>query len=253
MKPLYLLLCCLMAVGAVAQEIEYVDRKAKPETKKKAFAMIVSTQVNDTCWEKGYYKKNGPCFLSIRYKDRTEAVQHGRYVRFGKDGCADTVGYYANGKKEGRWIVPGDNCLTLYILEYANDKLISVQDSTQFGMERKKWKDSLLALNPPDTTEIDSEFPGGPRGWQQYLNRNLRYPAEAIDDEVMGQVNVAFIVKPDGNIEDPFIWKSADYYLDKESLRIIIKSQLWEPARLFGKKIRSYKIQPVVYRLEYGK
>lgn len=242
-----------MAVGAVAQEIQFVDKNGKPSEKKKAAAMIVNTYVSDTCWERSYYKKYGPCFLSVRYKDEKETIQHGRYVRFDRNGCADTIGYYLNGKKEGRWIVPGDNCRTLYVLEYENDKLISVKDSTQLGVDRKKWKDSLLATNPADTAEIESEFPGGPRGWQQYLNKNLRYPMEAIDNEVMGEVNVAFVVKSDGNVEDPFIWRSADYYLDKEALRIIIKSQLWTPAQLFGKKVKSYKIQPVVYKLQYGK
>lgn len=241
-----------MAVGAVAQDIQYVDKSGKPATQKKAAAMIVFTAVNDTCWERNYYKKNGPCFLSVRYKDQNTTVQHGRYVKFGRDGCADTLGYYANGKKVGRWIVPGDNCRTLYVLEYDNDKLISVTDSTQLGIERDKRRDSLLALNPKDTAEIESEFPGGPRGWQQYLNKNLRYPHEAIDAEVMGEVNVAFVIKSDGNIEDPFIWRSADYYLDKEAMRIIIKSQLWVPAQQYGKKVKSYKIQPVIYRLERG-
>jgi periplasmic protein TonB len=252
MKSLYLLLCCLVAVSAVAQDIQYVDKSGRPAEKKKAAAMIVSTRVNDTCWEKNYYKKFGPCFLSVRYKDANASIQHGRYVKFGRDGCADSLGYYANGKKEGLWTVPGDNCRTLYALQYKDDKLISVTDSTQLGIERNRRRDSALRLNPADTAEIESEFPGGPRGWQVYLNKNLRYPQEAIDDEVMGEVNVAFIVKADGSVEDPFIWKSADYYLDKESLRIIIKSQQWVPAQQFGKKVKSYKIQPVVYRLERG-
>jgi periplasmic protein TonB len=241
-----------MAVGAVAQDIQYVDRNGRPASKKKAASMIVSTRVNDTCWEKSYFKASGPCFLSVRYKDNSATVQHGRYVRFGRDGCADTIGYYINGKKDGRWYIPGDNCRTLYLLEYENDKLISVTDSTQQNARRKRFQDSMRLLFPKDSAEIESEFPGGPRGWQQYLSKNLRYPAEAVDDEVMGQVNVAFIVKSDGNIEDPFIWRSADYFLDREAMRMIYKSPLWVPAQEFGRKVRSYKIQPIVFRLERG-
>jgi protein TonB len=252
MKPLYLFLCCLMAVGAVAQDIQYVDKGGKPASKKKAAGMIVSTQVNDTCWEKSYFKTNGPCFLSVRYKDQKENVQHGRYVVFGRNGCADTIGYYKNGKREGRWIVPGDNCRTLYVLEYENNKLLSVIDSTQLNAQHEKRRDSLMRLNPQDTTEIESDFAGGPRGWQKYLNQNLRYPAEAIDAEVMGEVIVAFVVKADGSVEDPFIWRSADYYLDNEAMRMVIKSPAWVPAQQFGKKVRSYKLQPVVFRLERG-
>lgn len=247
------LLCCLMAVGAVAQEIEYVDRKARPESKKKAYAMIVSTQVNDTCWEKNYYKKNGPCFLSIRFKDRNEAIQHGRYIRFGRDGCADTVGYYANGKKEGGWLVLGDNCLTQSLVEYRNDILISVTDSNELRNISQKTSDSISSLNPEYTAQIEAEYPGGIGAWHQFMNKNLRYPQEAIDDEVMGMSSVAFVVNTDGSIEDPFTWKSADYFLDRESIRIIIKSGKWEPATLYGTKVKARKIQPIVYKLEYGR
>lgn len=240
-----------MAIGAVAQDIQYVDKQGRPESQKKAAAMIVATRISDTCWQKSYYKKYGPCFLSVQYKDRKETIQHGNYVRFRRDGCADTIGFYVNGQKQGHWVVPGDNCRTLYVLEYVNDKLISVKDSTQVGLDRKKWKDSiLLTLKPADTAEIESEFAGGARGWQQYLNKNLRYPQEAIDAEVMGETIVAFVVKPDGSVEDPFIWRSADYYIDKEAMRMIIKSPAWTPAQQFGKKVRSYKLQPIVFRLE---
>lgn len=252
MKPLYLLLCCLMAVSAVAQDIEYVDKKGRPESQKKAAAMIVTAKVSDTCWQKSFYKKYGPCTLSVQYKDPKQTIQHGRYVKFGRDGCADSVGYYANGKKHGRWIVPGDNCRTLYLLEYDNDKLVSIKDSTQLAIDGKKWTDSILATKPADTAQIESEFPGESSGWQRYLNKNLRYPQEAIDAEVMGEAIVAFVVKADGNVEQPFIWKSADYYLDKEAMRMIIKSPAWVPAQQFGKKVRSYKLQPVVFRLERG-
>lgn len=252
MKPLYIVLCCLMAASALAQDIQYVNRDGKPSTKKKAFGMTVFTRVNDTCWERNYYKAGGPCLISVRYKDQDATVQHGRYVKFRRDGCADTIGFYNNGKKEGRWAVPGQNCRTLYMLEYANDKLIAVTDSTELAARRKRSRDSLLRLNPSDTSEIESEFPGGAKSWQQYLNRNFTYPKEAIDDETMGDVWVAFEVKTDGGIEAPFIWRSAGYYLDREAMRIIVKSARWEPARQFGKKVRSYKIQPVIFRLERG-
>ena len=38
--------------------------------------------------------------------------------------------------------------------------------------------------------EIESEFPGGTSAWMRYLNKSLRYPQEAIDNEVQGNVIV---------------------------------------------------------------
>ncbi|HMH34780.1 MAG TPA: M56/M15 family metallopeptidase, partial [Puia sp.] len=38
--------------------------------------------------------------------------------------------------------------------------------------------------------EIESDFPGGPRAWAQYLNKNLHYPDEAVNHEIQGNVVV---------------------------------------------------------------
>src|ERR1044072_550133 len=38
--------------------------------------------------------------------------------------------------------------------------------------------------------EIESEYPGGINAWQRFLNKNLRYPQDAIDNEIQGTVVV---------------------------------------------------------------
>ena len=42
--------------------------------------------------------------------------------------------------------------------------------------------------------EIESEFPGGAAAWLRYLNKNLRYPDDAVNNEIQGTVVVQFIV-----------------------------------------------------------
>ncbi len=36
--------------------------------------------------------------------------------------------------------------------------------------------------------EIESSFPGGPQAWLRYLNKNLRFPDEAVNNEISGTV-----------------------------------------------------------------
>ncbi len=50
--------------------------------------------------------------------------------------------------------------------------------------------------------EIESEYPGGMTAWQRFLNRNLRYPQEAVDQNVEGFVTVQFIVDKEGNVSE---------------------------------------------------
>jgi protein TonB len=126
--------------------------------------------------------------------------------------------------------------------KYDMGKLISSKTT-------KREKDK----KPKDTTvkkdEKESEFPGGPGAWQRYLNRNLRYPTQAIKAGIQGEVIVNFVVDIEGNIEDPMIWKSIEYSLDDEALHIIGDSPTWVPAMKSGKKVRSWKRQPLIFQL----
>lgn len=97
--------------------------------------------------------------------------------------------------------------------------------------------------------EIESEYPGGAAAWQRYLNRNLRYPQEAIDNEVQGAVVVQFIVDKEGTVSDVEAI-SGPQELRGEAVRVIKKSGKWTPAVQNGRQVKSYKKQPIVFRLE---
>lgn len=97
--------------------------------------------------------------------------------------------------------------------------------------------------------EIESEYPGGAAAWQRYLNRNLRYPQEAIDNEIQGAVVVQFIVDKEGNVSDVEAI-SGPQELRAEAVRVIKKSGKWTPAVQNGRQVKSYKKQPIVFRLE---
>jgi protein TonB len=97
--------------------------------------------------------------------------------------------------------------------------------------------------------EIESEYPGGAAAWQRYLNRNLRYPQEAIDNEVQGAVVVQFIVDKEGNVSEVEAI-SGPQELRSEAVRVIKKSGKWTPAVQNGRQVKSYKKQPIVFRLE---
>lgn len=97
--------------------------------------------------------------------------------------------------------------------------------------------------------EIESEYPGGAAAWQRYLNRNLRYPQDAIDNEIQGTVVVQFIVDKEGMVSDVEAI-SGPKELRDEAVRVIKKSGKWTPAVQNGRQVKSYKKQPIVFRLE---
>lgn len=97
--------------------------------------------------------------------------------------------------------------------------------------------------------EIESEYPGGTGAWARYLNKSLKYPQEAIDNEIQGTVVVQFIVDKEGNVSDVEA-VSGPEDLRAEAARVIKKSGKWTPAVQNGRQVKSYKKQPIVFRLD---
>jgi protein TonB len=96
--------------------------------------------------------------------------------------------------------------------------------------------------------EIESEYPGGIVAWQRFLNRNLRYPQEAVDQDIQGYVVVQFIVDKEGNVSDVEA-VSGPEMLRPEAVRVIKKSGKWTPAIQNGHKVKSYKRQPIGFKI----
>ena len=100
-----------------------------------------------------------------------------------------------------------------------------------------------------EKVEIESEYPGGVAAWQQYLSKNLHYPDEAVNNEIQGDVIIQFIVDVDGTISHVEAI-SGPVELRIESIRVIKKSGKWVPAMQDGKYVKSYKKQPIKFRIE---
>ena len=97
--------------------------------------------------------------------------------------------------------------------------------------------------------EIESDYPGGPAAWARYLNRNLVYPDEAVSAEIQGQVVIRFIVDKEGNVSDVEAISGPNELRDA-AVRVIKKSGQWTPAVQNGRKVKSYKSQPINFKLE---
>lgn len=118
-------------------------------------------------------------------------------------------------------------------------------------------KDGVIALPKKDAEEdegifvavqIESEYPGGANAWLRFLNKNLHYPQEAVDNEIQGTVVVQFIVDKEGNVSDVEA-VSGPPELKAEAVRVIKKSGKWTPAVQNGRKVKSYKKQPIGFRI----
>ena len=93
------------------------------------------------------------------------------------------------------------------------------------------------------------EFEGGMDGMMSFLQKNIKYPAEAKEKGDEGRVIVQFVVEKDGSIVEPKVVKSVSPELDAEALRVVQMMPKWKPGQQRGKNVRVQFTLPVSFRL----
>ena len=102
---------------------------------------------------------------------------------------------------------------------------------------------------PFTRVEIDASFPGGMTQWARFLNKNLRYPDDAVSQGIGGTVVVQFVVDLDGNVSDVKAISGPETGgLREEAERVIKKSGKWVPAIQNGRHVKAYRRQPVTFQ-----
>jgi protein TonB len=97
--------------------------------------------------------------------------------------------------------------------------------------------------------EAYPEFEGGMKAWYKFIQRNLRYPASAIEQEKQGKVFISFVIERDGSISDIKVMKGVGYGMDEEASRVIGKSPKWKPGKQNGKSVRVRFNMPITFAM----
>lgn len=99
--------------------------------------------------------------------------------------------------------------------------------------------------------EVMPMYPGSNDGLSSYINNNLTYPQDAIDNNVEGTVNVQFVVDEKGNVSDvKTIGNKLGYGLEEEAVTVVNKLPKWEPGKVKGKNVKTRMTIPITYKLE---
>ncbi len=77
----------------------------------------------------------------------------------------------------------------------------------------------------PDYVAAEPE--GGFRAYKIYLDDNLHYPIQAIENKVQGKVTVRFEISPTGTISDFQVTKGIGFGCDEEAIRLIRQGPKW--------------------------
>lgn len=95
-----------------------------------------------------------------------------------------------------------------------------------------KKQDEVFAI-----VEQMPEFPGGLAALKEYVRVNLQYPKVALENGILGQVTVGFVVSKTGAIENVKVRRGVDPSLDKEAVRLIGAMPKWNPGIQHGQNV----------------
>lgn len=105
---------------------------------------------------------------------------------------------------------------------------------------------NMTIYEPVKTTETDAEFPGGDLSFMSFINKNITLPS--VQNNITIKLKFTFTVKKDGTLDNvevhnesqiPSNMKEAIDQLQKEIIKVLLKSPKWKPATRDGKPINS--------------
>ncbi len=105
---------------------------------------------------------------------------------------------------------------------------------------------SFVSMKHPPT------YPGGMAALYKFLGQNIKYPKEAIDKNIQGNVFVSFIVGKDGSVSDIKVDRKVGGGTDEEAVRVLKMMKRWNPGTENGKAVKVAYKMPVKFTLDKG-
>lgn len=96
----------------------------------------------------------------------------------------------------------------------------------------------------------DAEFPGSYAALHKYLRDKMRYPQEALDEDLQGLVILRFAVEKDGSIGEVQIKKSLSFECDREAIRVVKSLPRFIPAKVNGVPVRKWITIPLRFIIQ---
>jgi periplasmic protein TonB len=119
---------------------------------------------------------------------------------------------------------------------------VLAQDTTGYSPEAKDSVYTMVDQMP--------QFPGGESKLFRFLAQNIRYPAYARENGIMGTVFVTFIVEEDGTLNNIDVVKSPHKSLSEEALRVVQLMPKWIPGKQDGNSVRVRYNLPIHFTLK---
>jgi TonB family protein len=244
---------------------------------------------NDGLYESTDYRKDGSIYKTGFYSDNELKTEVGVFSYYFESGELDEVANYVDGEREGKYNSyfksGAESCFGQYSegrktavwKYYFKDGSMSETGEYRDGEMEGSWTyyrndgsicsrehyskgdlDSAIYLDKDGieeeyAAETEPSFPGGEAAMMQWVQNNIEYPVEAVENGEQGIVYVQFVINRDGTIGQIKTVRGVSDVLDEESERLIKSMPLWIPGKQHNRFVRCKFTFPIHYRLDYGR
>lgn len=127
----------------------------------------------------------------------------------------------------------------LTTIPMGNEPLKGFTDATILEMPVRKAEDVTFFLEKPESVLSRPTFLGREANYfSLWVNDRLRYPAEARRKRIEGAVVMNFTIDEEGRVTNIVVKKSPHPSLEREAVRVVSRSPLWQPALRDGKPVK---------------
>ena len=126
----------------------------------------------------------------------------------------------------------------------ANVAAVDLSRVTSVFEEEEVEEDEVFVV-----VETDPQFPGGMDSLYAFIQRNLRYPEKALNDQIAGTVYISFCVEKDGSITNVKLLRDIGGGCGEEAVRVVKMMPKWIPGKQKGKPVRTQFNLPVKFKL----
>ena len=94
------------------------------------------------------------------------------------------------------------------------------------------------------------QFPGGDAELMKHIQKNLKYPPVAMENNIQGRVVVQFVVTKTGKVGEVKVVRGKDPDLDKEAVRVVKTLPDFIPGKMNGQAVNVWYTLPIAFKLQ---
>jgi len=265
MKNFLLILLISIASSIFGQDTltYFVARNGKETAKENAVGYRKVVKTTEGTFNVKDFFMDGKFQMTGAYLTDSLRKKTGLFKEYLKSGALKSKKTYKNGKENGNSITyhkSGNVKFSIdYILGEMHGKVITYW---QNGIQKRddNYHNGVFINGKcynESGTEIDHfpymilpKLPGGKNAMNEYLSKNVIYPARAKLSGIDGKVIVNFTVGKMGKLRNIRIVREAHPYLNKEALRVVNAMPTWIPGKQDGEAISvSYNL-PIDFKFQ---